>query len=119
MNATETDFTVEQIVDGNESLWRRIHHTWIKQCDDGTYRPSSAAFKSKDVSVDIASKTTPKKSIKNSKALAAFLAAVPKKLGHEVYEDPMPDNSAHAVIVGKIKRREAREIANACEWVII
>lgn len=119
MSSTEIDFTPEQIVDENESLWRRIHYSWIKLCDDGTYCPSSAAFRGKkDISVDIASKTTPEKSIRNSAALVAFLAAIPKKLGHEVIEAPVPDNPAHALIIGKITRAEARKIVNASEWVI-
>jgi hypothetical protein len=60
MNATEIDFTAEQIVDGNEILWRGMIDDWITQREDGTYRPSSAAFKSENKSVDIASKTTKK-----------------------------------------------------------
>ena len=118
MSSTEIDFTPEQIVDENESLWRRIHYSWIKRFDDGNYYPSSAAFKGKDISVDIASKTTLKKSIRNSAALVAFLAAIPKKLGHEVIEAPVPDNPAHALIMGKIKRAEAHTIFNASEWVL-
>ena len=125
MSTSGIDFTSGQIVDGNESLWRRIHRTWIKKCDNGICRPSSAAFKSKDVSVDIASKTTPTESIRDSDALASVLASVPKNLGHEVYEAPikddpkLPDNPAHAIIAGKINQRKAREIAKACKWVVI
>lgn len=126
MNVAETGFTTEQIVDGKETLWRRIIHKWIKQLGDGKRRTSSAAFKGfEDVSVDIASKTTKEKSIRGCPALAAFLAEVPKKLDHEVYEKPIiddpeqPDNPAHAIISGKIKKSAARKIANACEWAII
>ncbi|MBN1805304.1 MAG: hypothetical protein JW837_08645 [Sedimentisphaerales bacterium] len=121
MNAIEIDSTTKQIVDGKETLWRGITTPdWIKRCDDGTYRTSSAAFKGfKNVSVDIASKTTKEKSKRKFKALAAFLAEIPKKFGHEVYEDPIiPDNPAHAIISGKIKGRAATEISHACEWAV-
>jgi len=118
MSATNTQYTPGQFVDDNEFLWRRIHSSWIKQYDDGQYVPSSAAFKGKDISVDIASKTTPEKSIRDSAALAGFLAAVPKKLGHQVVEAPVPDNPAHALIMGKITRSEAHMIVNSSEWVI-
>lgn len=127
MNATETDFTTKQIVDGKETLWRGITTSkWIKPCGDGTYRTSSAAFKGfVNVSVDIASKTTIEKSIRHFLALAAFLAEIPKRFGYEVYEDPIiddpeqPDNPAHAIIAGRINKRAASEIAHACEWAII
>jgi hypothetical protein len=55
--------------------------------------------------------------------LAAFLAEIPKDLGHEVYENPiindpkLPDNPAHAIIAGKIKRVVARKIAKACSMI--
>lgn len=118
MSATKTHHTPQQFVDDKESLWRRIHSSWIKRYDDGTCCPSSAAFKGKDISVDVASKTNPQKSIRNSAALAGFLAEVPKKLGHQVVEAPVPDNPAHALIMGKVTRTEARAIVNASEWVV-
>ena len=52
----------EKFVDERESLWRGIHQDQIKENLDGTFRPSSGAFKSTDLSVDIASKSTPEKS---------------------------------------------------------
>ena len=118
MSVTSHTHYKEQLVDDKESLWRRIHFSWIKRCDDGTCCPSSAAFKGKNISVDVASKTNPQKSIRNSAALAGFLAAVPKGLGHQVVEAPVPDNPAHALIMGKVTRMEARKIVNASAWVV-
>jgi hypothetical protein len=108
----------EQFVDESESLWRGISKFQIKRNPDGIYRPSSGAFKSTDLSVDIASKTTPEKSVRNFAALSGFLAEVPIKLGYLVIEDPMKDNDAHALIKGKIKQGHAKIIANSSEWVI-
>jgi hypothetical protein len=106
------------LVDGSESLWRGIHKDQIKPNSDGTYRPSSGAFKSTDLSVDIASKTTPEKSIRNFAALSGFLAEVPIKLGYPVVEDPLKDNDAHALIKGEIKKGHARVIANSSKWIV-
>ena len=103
---------------------RGIHQDQIKENLDGTFRPSSGAFKSTDLSVDIASKSTPEKSIRNFAALSGFLAKVPIKLGYNVIEAPVKDvegvedNDAHAIIKGKIKGSHAKKIANASEWVV-
>ena len=118
MSVTSPTHYKEQFVDESESLWRGIHKFQIKPNSDGTYRPSSGAFKSTDLSVDIASKTTPEKSINNFAALSGFLAEVPIKLGYPVIEDPVEDNDAHALIRGNITKTNAKKIANASEWVV-
>jgi len=118
MSVTSPTHYKEQFVDESESLWRGICEFQIKKKLDGTYRPSSGAFKSTDLSVDIASKSTHEKSIRNFAALSGFLAEVPIKLGYPVIEDPMEGNDAHALIKGKIKGGHATKIANASEWVV-
>jgi len=73
------------------------------------------------LSVDIASKTTIEKCLAGpppGDALASITAKIPKGLGYPVVEDPLLDNPAHALIMGKIRGRHARELANACQWVI-
>jgi hypothetical protein len=118
MSGTNVSYSDQQLVDDSESLWRRIHFSWIKKKTNRIYSPSSAAFKGIDISVDIASKTTPQKSIRDSAALAGFLASVPKRLGHQVVEAPLPDNLAHALIKGKITRAKARKIADSSKCII-
>jgi hypothetical protein len=118
MNDPPHDNIKPTLVDGSESLWRGIHKLQIKTNPDGTYCPSSGAFRSKDLSVDIASKTTPEKSINNFDALSGFLAEVPIKLGYQVIEDPVEDNDAHALIKGNITKTHAKKIANSSEWII-
>jgi hypothetical protein len=118
MNVTSPTHDEKRFVDERESLWRGIHKFQIKPNSDGTYRPSSGAFKSTDLSVDIASKTTPEKSIKNFAALSGFLAAVPIKLGYPVVEDPIEGNDAHALIKGNITKTHAKKIANSSKWIV-
>lgn len=118
MDITNTDHSAKQLISDNESLWRRIAAPWITPGEIGTYCTSSAAFKGVDISVDIASKSTPERSIKTSAGLVGFLAKVPISLGYPVLEDPIPENPAHALIKGKIRRRHAKLLANACQWII-
>lgn len=116
-NITKNDNNVRD----EEFLWRRICRNWIT-IDESGPRPSSAAFKRKrdedGVSVDIASKTTPEKSIKDSVALASIQAIVPIRLGYPVCADPILDNPAHALIKGDISHSNRQKIAKECTWVI-
>lgn len=118
----------QQVAD-DEKLFRRITvPNQFTEKADGSYRPTSALFKSTlgDISVDIASKTTLEKSIKKAMALVCLLAKVPNDLGYPVVEDPVEEdlernieaNPAHALIIGKITRSHARKLANASSWVI-
>ena len=105
-------------VDENEELWRRIHERQIVPDEKGGWRPGSHAFKGTNISVDLARKTTPQKSIKNSAALAGLQASLPVKLGYLVKAAPISGNIAHALICGNISRRDARIICSKCFWVI-
>ena len=84
----------------------------------------SGAFKGRDISVDLASKTTPQNSIRDSLGLAGFKAMIPINLGHRVVEDPIvddpiiPDNPAHALILGFIDKKKARRIIENSQWII-
>jgi len=127
MDITNTPHSVKKSVGDNESLWRRIYNNprfpQYKSDDKGGYRVSSAAFKDRnnELSVDIASKTTIEKCLAGpprGDALASIKAKIPKGLGHSVIEDPLPDNQAHALIMGKITGSHAKTLASACQWVI-
>ena len=115
-----------QVAD-EESLWRRIYNNpKVNQYvpnGRGGYRVSSAAFHDtmNQLSVDIASKTTPEKCIEGppkGDALASLKAKIPKRLGYSVVEDPIPNNPAHALILGKIRRPDKRKLAASCTWII-
>ena len=113
--------TVQQIND-EEDLYRRLTvENWIIPMPNGSIRPSSAVYISRfdDISVDIASKTTPIESIRNALALIGISAREPKELGYPVVEDPiLPENPAHALIKGRIRKSHARKLARASFWVI-
>lgn len=118
---------IQQVAD-DEILFRRVISAWIKKKEDGTTGLSSASYyqRSGEISVDIASKTTPEKSIMGAIALAGFVAKVPKDLGNPVVEKPIEEdlehgieaNPAHALITGKINKTRAKKLAGASSWVI-
>ena len=118
-----------QQVDDDEALFRRVVQAWIQEKEDGTLKLSSASYyqRTGDISVDIASKTTPEKSIKGASALVELLAKVPKDLGHPVVEAPIEEdfesgieaNPAHALITGKMNKTRAKRLAVASSWVIL
>jgi hypothetical protein len=118
-----------QLVADDEDLFRRLTvPSWIQRNDDGILRPSSAVYITRhdDVSVDIASKTTPEKSIKGAFGLLSLSAKIPKDLGYPVVEDPieedkercLEENLAHALIKGKITKSHAKKMALASSWPI-
>jgi hypothetical protein len=92
----------------------------------GTFRPTSLAFKDGrgELSVDIASKTTPIETIQRlpqSIGLVEFQASIPIKFDYQVVEDPIANNSAHGLILsgsGPMSKTACREIAKQCSWVI-
>jgi len=115
----DTSYENHTDVSENEDLWRRIHSNQIVPDGKGGLRPMSGAFTGQNISVDLASKTTPQKSIKNSSGLKGFKAMIPINLGHRVVEDPIiPDNPAHALILGVINKKKARRIIENSQWII-
>jgi len=107
-------------VDEKEDLWRGIHESFVRKDANGKIRPSSAAFKDgrRELSVDIASKTTPKKSIAGRAALVSFAASIPKQYGHSIKHVPSEDNPAHALVLGKMGNPCIRKIISTFRWVI-
>lgn len=96
-----------------DSLYRRFpisdepkYSVFWKQDSNGNKIPSSAAFKTKPnengLSVDIAALTTPEqtKGPNNNFGVAEIPASIPLQSGYSCNHDPLPDNNAHALIVG-------------------
>lgn len=112
------------IVDDEELLHRGIIvEQWIIFDNNlQRYRLTSAAFKDSEISVDIASKTTPQESLDRlpkHKALASLVSRDPKELECDVVTDPKVGNPAHALILIKSgKGRVARLLAKKCNWSI-
>ncbi|MBN1918454.1 MAG: hypothetical protein JW889_11125 [Verrucomicrobia bacterium] len=108
----------------DEELWVGVLPQFVKSNPDGTHRPSSATFKSRTrhISVFLASKTTPQECMSRNPTwvgLAAIHVALPRELGYEVVEDPLPGNPAHAEILGPItKKAHAKRMAREAKWIV-
>ncbi len=111
----------------DESLLHRIRPE-DAVIGSGTDRPSSSAFRSKSniLSVDIASLTTPEKTLANYPLfrLIDIEVGILRSLGCRVVRDPLPDSPAHALVYGsgpggRMTKSQAKEIASRCRWVKI
>ena len=115
-------------VSDNERLWRRVHPSdIIRDSESEELRPTSAAFRpSEEMSVDIASLTTPEAVLSNypHHSLIEFTAGIARKEGGIVVRDPLPDNPSHALICGKnpegrLTKSQAKKIQQSSMWVIL
>ena len=101
---TNTDFLYRRF-----SILEEPNYAVFWKLENGTKIPSSAAFKTKPnedgLSVDIASLTTPETTVGNPNkfGVAEISAETPINLGYVCRHDPLPDNNAHALIVGDTK----------------
>ena len=114
-------------VSDNERLWRRVHPSdIIRDPESKELRPTSAAFRpSEEMSVDIASLTTPEAVLSNypHHSLIEFTAGIVRKEGGIVVRDPLPDNPSHALVCGKnpegrLTKSQAKKIQQSSKWVI-
>ena len=115
-------------VSDNERLWRRVHPSdIIRDPESEELRPTSAAFRPSDeMSVDIASLTTPEAVLSNypHHSLIEFTAGIARKEGCVVVRDPLPDNPSHALVCGKnpegrLTKSQAKKIQQSSMWVIL
>ncbi|MBZ0168327.1 MAG: hypothetical protein K8F29_02645 [Kofleriaceae bacterium] len=106
---------VEEIAD-NDELYRRIHPLQVK---DG--RPTSAAFKDPEMSVDVARVTTPQRVLSeySSHGLASITAGYARSLEQDVFHDPVENNPAHAIVKGNKPPRIAKSLARSAKWDVL
>jgi hypothetical protein len=108
-------------------LLRRIHpEQVIEDKNTGQRRPSSAAFKDPNLSVDIepllqAAGLDWRFSLKDhpSFSLVRFSEQSAKGQGLTVVRKPLPENPAHAEVVGKKTQGKANALRDAAEWVYV
>jgi hypothetical protein len=113
----------------DERLLHRIRPVdVVLDSETGQRRPASSSFRSKSniISVDLASLTTPEKSLANylHHALVEIEVGTVRSLGCKVVRDPLPDNPSHALLYGsgpegRMTKSQAREIVSRCKWVSV
>jgi len=114
----------------NSDLWRRIHPDWIVYDENiKSWRLSSQAFNddpeggpmsvvlapevlaSRRSAADILARFT-------GYSLAAVTAALARELNQGVKRDPVPDEPAHAVVVGKKTSSVRKTFSRKARWEI-
>ena len=101
-------------LDSGDELLRRLHFDAVK---DGIV--TSAAFKTRneydqEISVHIAKLLDDPRQIlatRPSFGIGAITVADARSLGFEVRPDPLPDDAAHALLIGENGRQKARQLA--------
>ena len=120
-----THFDDKTILD-HERLLRRIHpEQWIYDGKLGRRRPTSAAFQDVELSVDLAT-SFEQRGVPVTQPLighpgfllSSVTAGTMRANAQAVVRDPLPDNTAHALVVGKKTQRIQRNLAISALWIV-
>ena len=96
----------------DEDLWRRIHKDHFIEG-----RITTAAFKGREMSVDIARlRNGMSETLENGLGIASFSSTVAFENGQKVDSDPLIDNQAHALVIGDKPRRVLRAFRDAAKF---
>ena len=98
----------------DELLWRRIHRDHVKS--DG--RVSSAAFSGSEMSVDVERiQSDMSITLEDGAGVAEVETVVARGLSQDVVADPLPENPAHALVIGDKPRRVKRALRDAARFI--
>ena len=113
-------------IPNGEGLYRWILEEWIvRNQATGLMRFSSAAFEGDEVSVDLSSLSSPEDSFQRGRSVmrseicgvAATTAGQARELGQAVIRDPLPENPAHSLILGRKTHATKKKLAKTARWV--
>lgn len=97
-------------IDDSAELYLRIRPEDVTSddCDVGEYRPGSGTLRRDEpLSVDLASLSTPQQTQQRAGGdpfhVAKFTAGIARRHGCRVRRDPLPENDAHALVIGDHK----------------
>jgi hypothetical protein len=120
-----TDHFDDPGIPDNERLFRRINLTHIVEGDDGKSHVSSAAFRDRELSVNLESMMrvaarAPKDALRNNPKdlLMSLVAGVCRRNGQIVGPDPVPDEPAHAYVFGRKSKTVQRALRDSAEWIV-
>ena len=113
------------IVD-SDRLLRRIPPIQVVRESDGNVRPSSAAFKDPELSVNIESLMIEQGRLIEEAvggmpgfSLVAMHAGSVRGFGHPIVKDASPPNDpAHGLVLGKKSKAFFRAMSRTAEWVV-
>lgn len=120
----------EQPDDGSipdsDRLFRRVPRNQLRPLDDGSFRPSSAVFKHRELSITIeslllAQKREPLDVLKDypDQFLTSILAGDVRKFGLAIIKDTdSPHDPAHGLVLGKKTEGFANAMVRSHRWVV-
>jgi hypothetical protein len=127
--STQADVDDETILN-SDGLWRRIPH-WhlIRDENLNRVRPSSAAFDDDQdgspMSICIQSIVTDAgrgaqdiiDGLENF-SVAGITVELARELQQKIARDPLPEEPAHGLVIGKKKNSVRKRFAKECRWII-
>ena len=100
-------------LDGGETLWRRIHPDHVLH--NGIV--SSAAFSNLNLSVDVARiQKHMSTTLGGGAGVAEFKATAAQELNQQTVADPLPENPAHALVIGNKSPSVKRALRDAATF---
>ena len=118
-------FQNDPTIRDDERLLRRIHPDHVNWDDNGDPNISSAAFRDKELSVNLASVMEeagrePRDAVRGYAGfgLASVTAAHARSLNQAVARDPTLEEPAHGVVYGEKKRAGVyRKLRDRAQWI--
>lgn len=103
----------------NDELWRRVPPQQLITEDDGSPRASSAAFDDEELSVNVAKDTTMDKTLAGHAgfSIVGFPAGLAREHEQRVVRKPLPDNPAHAEVIGRKTGSVKKALYRGSRWV--
>jgi hypothetical protein len=109
-----------------DRLFRRVRANQLRTQSDGSKRPTSAVFKSLELSVNIESLMIeqgrpPEDTITNfpNEFLTSIVAGNVRAYGHPIVKDTAPPNDpAHGLVLGRKKDSFANAMARTHQWIV-
>jgi hypothetical protein len=118
-------FVDDETIQSEERLLRRIHPNQVVPDKNGGFRPSSAAFTDRELSVDLASKLDELDRTQQScldgydgYGLVSFTAGTARANQQLVCRDPLPDNPAHGIVYGDKPTRVKKQLVQGSTWIV-
>lgn len=114
-------------IPNTDRLFRRVPVNQLSPNDDGTQRPSSAVFKTTELSVNIESLMIeqgrpPEDSLRNypTEYLTSIIVSDARSFGcYPIIKDNEPPNDpAHGLVLGKKKGSFANEMVRTHKWIV-
>jgi hypothetical protein len=113
-------------IPNTDRLFRRVPRNQLRLQEDGSWRPSSAVFKTEEMSVNIESLMVaqgrpPEDTLAGhpGQFLTSIIAGDVRQFGHPIVMDTAPPNDpAHGLVLGKKRDSFANAMVRLHKWIV-